>query len=142
MADTIREQLIAEFTARAQTLMFAKLERARRAHDLSDGVNASIWDGEDVSEKIEYGIQSSSFPIALEMQWELSANENASTALNNLLGNVVTALLQGGNLTLGDTLRYTSATPEYPADGSGLVSLTVIFTIYYSTKVGDPYTVA
>lgn len=140
MADTIREQIIAAFTVRAQVLSNNVVERVRRSHPEGYNRNVSIWDGEDTAEGKEFGIQKLSFPIALNMQWEVQ--DNASIEANAVIGDTIQTMLSTDSTFSGlaEKMDYVSATPEYPAEGSGIVSLTVIFNIYYSTKLGDPFT--
>lgn len=140
MPDTIREQIIAAFTVRAAALTSNTIERARRAHDENGFLNVSVWDGEDAAESEQFGSQTLSFPIALNMQWV--AKENPSIEANALMGEVVKSMA-GSDSEFGglaEKMQYVSATPEYPADGSGMVSLTVIFNIFYATVKGDPFT--
>ena len=140
MADTIREQIITAFTARAQGLSNKEVERAKRSQPESSERNVSIWDGEDTAEDKAFGVQKLSFPIALNMQWEPDINPSVSA--NALIGETVQAMI-GTDSTfsgLATKMDYVTSTPEYPADGSGYVSLAVIFNVFYATKSGDPFT--
>lgn len=138
--ETIREQIIAAFTLRAQSLSSQAVERVLRSQPESAERNISIWDGEDAAESKDFGIQKLSFPIALNIQWEPA--ENASISANALIGEVIQTMISTDSnfAGLADKMDYISSTPEYPADGSGYVSLTVIFNVFYSTKTGDPFT--
>lgn len=140
MATTIREQIITAFALRSQPLSNSDVERVRRAKPANTERNISIWDGEDIAEEKAFGIQKLNFPIALNIQWE--PDINPSTSANALIGEVIQLMIgiDSNYLGLADKVDYISATPEYPADGSGYVSLTVIFNISYSTKIGDPFT--
>jgi len=140
MTDTIREKIIAAFTVRAKALSNNDVLRVRRAHKESDCRNVSVWDGEDSGDDPQFGAQSLSFPIALNMQWEVV--ENASIEANAAIGESVKAMI-GTDSTFGGLakkMQYVSSTPEYPVEGSGIVSLTVIFNIFYATQQGDPFT--
>jgi len=140
MADTLREQIITAFTARAQSLSTNTVERVRRSEFEGTARNVSIWDGEDTAEGKEFGIQEYSFPIAIDMQWKPA--ENPSISANAAIGETINTMI-GTNSTFDDLAKrtdYLSSTPTYPADGSGYVALTVIFNIYYATKIGDPFT--
>jgi len=140
MADTIREQIIQAFTTRAAALSNNTVERARRAHVENGQRNVSVWDGEDTSEGQQFGVQSLLFPIALNMQWESVANP--SIEANALIGESVLSQISTDSTFAGlaNRMEFVSATPEYPVEGSGMVSLTVIFNVYYSTARGDPFT--
>jgi len=140
MADTIREQIIKAFTDRAQSLSGGAVERAKRAH-VEEGVrNVSVWDGEDNGDDPQFGVQNLSFPIALNMQWEVIGN--SSEEANAAIGESVLTMIGTDNSfnELAKRMKYVSSTPEYPVEGSGIVSLTVIFNIYYATREGDPFT--
>ena len=143
MPSTIREQIIAAFTARAQPLASGNVQRVQRYHQ-NGSRNISIWDGEETKIDAEFKQQRMQFPIALDIQWELVRNENASVSTSALIGEVVKAMLAGDRTFNGvaERLEYFSATPTYPDDGSGMVALVVIFNIIYSTKLGDPFLAA
>jgi len=140
MVDTVREQIIAAFTARAQVLSNNDVLRVRRAHTESDYRNVSVWDGEDTADDPQFGTQNLSFPIALNMQWEVQGN--ASVEANAIIGESVKAMISTDNTFggLAKRMQYVSSTPEYPVEGSGIVSLTIIFNIFYATQQGDPFT--
>jgi len=140
MADTIREQIIKAFTARAQSLSSDTVERTKRAH-VNDAFvrNVSIWDGEDTAEEQAFGMQKCSFPIALDMQFNVISH--ASTEANAVIGEVIKTIMANDSSFggLANRMDYVSATPTYPAEGSGIISLVVIFTIFYATQHGDPF---
>lgn len=139
MADTIREQVIAAFTARAQALSTNTVERTRRQHPEGNEINISVWDGEDEAIGKKFGIQELSFPIALQIQWR--PDINPSIAANAMMGDVVKVMLSTDSTFngLAKSMDYLSSTPEYPADGSGYISLAIIFNIYYATQLGNPF---
>lgn len=140
MTTTIREQIITAFTLRSQSLANNEVERVRRAKPANTERNISVWDGEDIAGEKAFGIQKLSFPIALSIQWEPDINPSISA--NALIGEVIQLMIGADSnyAGLAEKIDYVSSTPEYPADGSGYVSLTVIFNISYSTKSGDPFT--
>lgn len=144
MTDTIREQIIAAFTDRAAALSNLPIDRATRSVGETKDRFISVWDGDDQTVELLYGQEKMRFSIALECIWQ-HGTENPSIAANALIGEIVTALV-GGNVdrTFGNLATNTarqSASPSYPTDGSTYTTLTVMFTINYTTVAGDPYTV-
>ena len=141
MTDTIREQIISAFTLRAAPLTSNDVTRVTRYHEESAQPNVSIWDGEEVQADLtQYGIQAMVFPIAVHMQWPVVDITNSSTATSAKIGEIVAAILLTDSTFAGlaDKTEYASATPEYPEDGGDIISLTVIFNVYFSTVKGDP----
>lgn len=142
MADTIREQLIQAFTTQVQTLTTNPVIRAQRFHEIGTDKNISVWDGEDVpADTQRYGVQRNSFSIAIYAQWVVV--ENPSVDANVLLGDVITLLMNGDNLTLNglaERMEYSGAVPDYTEEGSNLAAITITFTIHYTTVKGDPFT--
>jgi hypothetical protein len=142
MPDTIREQIITALAARAAVLSGRAVERAQRSMDESNQIFVSIWDGEDQLQEVKYGVEKLQFPLAVECIWK-AGNANASIAANELMGEVVSAMIGpdtdrsfGG---LVDQIVASTKSPQYPVDGSDYTTLTVIFLVNYTTAAGNPY---
>jgi hypothetical protein len=142
MIDTIRERIIQAFLLRAKPLSpRLPIQRALRSVNESNDRFVSVWDGDDQNMDVSYGQYNLQFVIAIELVWK-PININASISANALLGEVIKTMLTGSQSFngLATSLQYKSALIGYPKDGSGYCSLTVGFTISYTTLKDDPYT--
>jgi len=143
MTNTIREQIIQAFAARAQSLSDLPVERALRSIGETNEKFISIWDGEDQALEAGYGIQKMQFPIVLECVYK-AGPLNPSVAANALMGNVIKTIFTGSHTfsNLASAMNLASAAPSYPMDGSDYSTVFVTFNIIYTTKKGDPFTLA
>lgn len=143
MADTIRERIIAAFTARAASLSNLPVQRAQRSIGDTQQRFISIWDGEDQAAAPLYGQEKINFTIAIECIWQ-HGEANPSIAANALMGEIITTMIGTGvDRTFGglvDRIVRTSSSPSYPAEGNSYTTVTVIFMLSYITVAGDPYT--
>ncbi|MFA5922316.1 MAG: hypothetical protein WC856_13655 [Methylococcaceae bacterium] len=137
MTDTVRETIIAAFTARAAALSTLPVLRAQRSIGESDARFVSVWDGEDRAVAVDYGTQKSQFPLAVEC---IKKTANHSIEANAIIGEII-ALFLNRTFT-GKWLKneLAVASPAYPQDGGNYTTITVIFYITYETVLGDPYT--
>ncbi len=143
MPTTVREQIIAAFTARIDSLSPSGANRVLRSDDDPGNMSVSVWDGEEEVTETDFNEETMEFPIAIDLQWDADA-VNPSTSASEKIG-LVRQTVESADQTFGGLaggLRYQSAAPSYPVDGSGLTSLTVIYVISYTLKIGDPYTPA
>lgn len=142
MADTIRERIIAAFTAQAAVLSNLSVERAQRSVGDSTERFVSVWDGDDQADTPNYGQQVMRMQIGIECIWQ-HGDENPSVSANVLMGEIA-ALMLGSDRTFGGlatSLALLRQRPEYPEDGGEYTRLTVTFSVGYTTVLGDPYTV-
>lgn len=139
MTDTVREQIIAAFAARAEILSNLPVNRAQRSIGETNERFVSIWDGEDQAQGVQYGKQRMQFPLAIEC---IKKTVNHSSEANAIMGEII-ALFMNRTFT-GKWLRneLAVASPGYPQDGSSYTTITVIFNITYETVLGDPTTQA
>ncbi len=144
MADTIRERIIQAFSDRAAALSSLPVERCTRSMGETKAVFISVWDGADQDQAPLYGLQPIVFPISLECIF-MHGSDNPSIAANALLGEVITTMIgPSTDLTFGGLatgIVKNSGSPDYPQSGSDYTTLTVNFTINYTTLIGDPYRV-
>lgn len=143
MADTIRERIIQAFVQRAAKLTNVPVKRVERSTAESKQRFVSVWDLADQDAGSAFGQDKRQFGMGLEVIWQQTAT-NPSIEANALMGEITTVMI--GSTTdktfggLVNSIRLTSSSPNYPDDGSNAITLTVIFTINYTTLAGDPYT--
>ena len=139
MADTIREQIIAAFATRCESLSSNPVDRCRRSMPSSKEPFVSVWDGPDNVSIQRPGAHTHSMQIGVEAAWQTV--DNPSIEANAIIGLVEQTVLDAdrtfGGLALKTVLQ--SSQPGYPTDGSSIVTVQMTFLIEYLTPIGDPY---
>lgn len=143
MTNTIREQIIQAFTARAQSLSNLPVERVLRSVNDTTERFVTVWDGEDNAIESGYTLQKNQLSIELICIFN-AGDENASVVANATMGEIIKTIHTGSQTfnNLAIALNYQSTQIEYPKDGSDYTTVIVTFNIIYSHKKGDPFTAA
>lgn len=141
MIDTVRERIIQAFIYRAESLGFMDVFRCLRSMPVEKEPSLSIWDGVSYIDSMAYGIENKRFQIGVEMAF---ISKDHSYEANQYMG-MIEAGFGDGDKTFGGLvgqLRWSSSQPSYPDDGSLVSTVRVTYDVYFSTPVGDPYSVA
>jgi hypothetical protein len=140
MPSTVREQILTAIAARCETLSGNPVVRCRRSMPVSKEPFVSLWDGASVSVGVQYGIQRSQFLFSIEAAW-IPVDE-ASVEANAMMGTIEALIMTNGWLDrdMVKKIDWQNSQPNYPTDGSNVVTVQATFQIEYSTPIGDPYT--
>lgn len=139
MPDTIREQIIQRFAAKAQELTDIDVERCQRSIAETGNRFISVWDGDESLLESAYGIEKMQFTMTVEC---IFPSPDASIELNEYLGEIV-VLFSGYDEILNeltDNVQRSAINTQYPQDGGTYTAVTVVFAVDYSIVRGDPYT--
>lgn len=150
MTDSIREKIAQRLTVLAGNIQKANgyetdigknTHRARRSFDEDDLPASSLWLGDETSER-HISSKQQDMTISFDGHHQLVKGKTADAVCNMMIADLSKAMeaYDAELYTLIDGIGYNGATPEYPEDGQDLCSVSVSFTVTYTTKRGDPYT--
>lgn len=150
MADSIREQIVQAVLSLTQSItkdngyetdIGLRMERARRSFSESDLPGGSVWANSEASAR-DYESTQQALDVAIDGHHEVVKNETSDVTANRMIADFRKAIETYDSTlnALVSGIQYTQADPEYPDDGSSVVSVTVKYEITYDTVRGDPYT--
>jgi len=141
MPTTIRDQILEAMLARLQTVNPSAKRQYIRILD-TDLPAACLWDGPETGGNVVCGKQSYSLTVGIAMGARLAVADNASVVANEMLGQLLVAMI-GTDPTLSglaDAVKYQTSVPNYPEPGGDfVVGIEAAFAVEYKTVLGNPY---
>ena len=140
MADTIREQILQEFSNRLQPLTPETISRDLPTLPEGNEIMIVIAEGEEIRhDESTYQTTRLNLPVVIDAAVKTAT---PSITINEILGDIIRAITNadisfGG---LANVVRYDGSPPDYRADGSSYSSIQIIFNVDYQFNKGDPYT--
>jgi hypothetical protein len=138
MPESIREQIIKCVYEHAAELTTKEVRRCLRTEPASKELFVSVWDGASNLVGREYGIETKSFSIGIELAW-ISGFETESQEANEVMARAEYHMQKVNLKGLAMRFDWSSSTPNYKDAGERVTTVRITYDIQFSTPIGNPY---
>lgn len=145
MPISARENIIQQFTQKAQELTPVIVHRVLRSQIEDKKLYVSVWDGRESIDEHTYAYDLRSLILGLEILWVSQSEDGtyigdqASQEVSEVIAEAEHTMINH-NYTGISGIYWQTSIPNYPEDGQRVVGVRIEFDIKYRCKSGDPYT--
>ena len=138
MAESIREKIIQRVHEHAAELTTSEVLRCLRNEPASKELFVSVWDGQSSLVTREYGIDTKTFQIGIELAW-ISDFDTESKEANEVMAKAEFHMHKINLKKLANRFDWQASQPNYKDTGERVTSVRLTYDIQFSTPTGNPY---